>query len=337
MRLKYILLTLFLASSNLIFSQFLHTPEELEEIVNNNPDKYLLQETMDLSEEGFENCRAGTEKHNVQSVSMSNPEILTQELNKSSIKKLKKKNKKIIKKAGKSPDDNKTILELASNHFRLGNFDEALYYKLKLPPAEIANFSDAYFLAKSYLETKRGKLAFEHAFQAKVLLPYHANMDNIEQDMVEDLLTKSLAVQKKLYKNWTLQFSYCITTRENKTYISFNSEPWKTYGICKSIWQEDSNHKAKMATISDQPSWLVEEKECLLNTLVAYMRHETNNPEFDGLRDLATALDEDTVKEFILYEKFIAQYQPIPSGAPSKSEIEKIKDYFLSSHAGSLK
>ena len=153
---------------------------------------------------------------------------------------------------------------------------------------------------------------------------------------MESLLTKSLSAQKKSYRDWTLPFSYCITTRDNKTYISFNSEPWKTYGICKSIWQEDPNHKTKMATISDQPSWLVEEKECLLNTLVSYMRHESDNPDFDGLKYLATALDEDSVKEFILYEKFIAKYQPIPNGSPSKEVTESIKAYFLSSHTSGL-
>ena len=333
MRYKYILLTLFLASSNLIFSQFLHTPEELEEIVKNNPDKYFLQETMDLSEEGFANCRGGTENHNVQAVPTSNPAILTQELNKSTKKKLKKKNKKILKKAS---IDNNAIMALCVNHFRLGNFDEALYYKLQLPPAETANFSDAYFLAKSYLETKNYELAFEHAFHAKLLLPYDANMDKAQPQMVESLLARSLTAQKKSYQNWTLQFSYCITTRDDKTFISFNSEPWKAYGICKSIWQEDPDHRTKMATISDQPSWLVEEKECLLNTLVAFMRHESDNPEFDGLKYLATALDEDSVKEFILYERFIAKYQPIPSGVPSKEEIDKVRAYFLSAHDKSL-
>ena len=336
MRLKHTLLTLIIASSNLIFSQFLHTPEELEEIVNNNPDKYLLQETLDLSEQGFENCRVGKENHNVQTAFTSNPIFLIQENNKSTRKKLKKRNKKIIKKAGKTPKELGRIMELCANHFRLGNFEEALYYKLQLPNEEFATFSNAYFLAKSYLEIKKYDLAFEQAFMAKVLLPYDANMDKSKQELVENLLSNTLAAQKKSYQDWALQFSYCITTRDNKVFISFNSKPWKTYSICKSIWQEDPKHKTKMATISDQPSWLVEEKECLLNTLVSYMRHESTNPVFDGLKYLATALDENSVKEFILYEKFIAKYQPIPSGVPTKDEIKKVKAYFLGAHANSL-
>lgn len=336
MRHKYILMTLFLASSNLIFSQFLRTPEELEEIIKNNPDKYILQETLDLSADAFKKCRAGTEKHNVQSTVNADAAILRQEFNKSARKKLKKKNKKIVKKAGKNPNDQAVIRELASNHFRLGNFEDALYYKLQLPSAENINFSDAYFLAKSYLETKQIDLAFEHAFHAKVLLPYHTDADQADEKIVEDILAKNLAIQKKSYQDWTLQFSYCITTRDSKTFISFNSEPWKAYGICKSVWQEDPKHRTKMATISDQPSWLVEEKECLLNTLVSCMRYEANNPAFDGLRYLATSLDEGSVKEFILYEKFIAKFRPIPNGPPTKEDIEKLKTYFLSAHTSSL-
>jgi len=330
-------MTLFLASSYYSKGQFLHTQEELEEIVINNPNKYLLQETETLSQESFENCRTGIENYNHQEAKYTKASILTQVENKSARKKLKKKNKHILKMINRLEDQNDLISEMCANHFKLGNFDEALYYKLQLLEKEVANFEDEYILAKSYFEIKNYDLAFHHAFNAKVMLPYYkGNSSGLEQQLIESLLTESLKEKKNPYQDWTLNFSYCITNRDNKTYISYKSEPWKSYAICKSVWAEETEHSEKMSTISDQSAWLVEEKECLLNTLIAYMRYEADNPEFEGLKHLAKALDENTVKEFILYEKFVAKYQENPDGMPSKEDTKKLRNYFLSAHSEGL-
>lgn len=336
MRYKYIFMTLFLAVSNMLSAQFLHTPEELEEIVSKKPAKYQLQETENLSQDAFKNCRASANKLEANLSSSPNPILTASNLSKSQLKKLKKKNKKILKRAKSDNLDIDLIEELSINYFKLGQFKEALHYRKLLPNQETRSVSEEYFLATSYLKTKKYNLALEHAFNAKVLLPYQRkNADPKEQKVIELLLKQILAGKKKMYLDWTLHFSYCIANRDGKTYISFKTEPWKHYAICKSVWQEDPEHKSKMATVSDQAPWLVEEKECLLNTLVAYQRHESMNPAFKGLDHLALALDENTVKEFIIYEKFIAQYQAIPNGIPSKSEIEKLRAYFLKAHSSS--
>ncbi len=330
-------MTLLLASSYYSKGQFLHTQEELEEIVINNPNKYLLQETETLSQESFENCRTGIENHNVQDAKGSSPSNLTQVVSNATRKKLKKKNKHILKKVNQSKGQKDLISEMCANHFRLGNFDEALYYKLQLLEKGEATFEDEYILARSYFEIKNYDQALVHAFNAKVMLPYQQNNASpTEQDLIENLLSETLSAKKRPYNDWTLNFSYCITNRDNKTYISYKSEPWKSYAICKSVWAEETEHSKKMSTISDQSAWLVEEKECLLNTLIAFMRYEADNPEFKGLNHLAKALDENTVKEFILYEKFIAKYQAIPEGMPSKEDIKKLRSYFLSAHSTGL-
>lgn len=330
-------MTLLLALSNISQGQFLHTHEEMEEMVNSRPDKYLLQETDNLSTEAFESCRGGTNNHNVQAASISQNTILQQKLNKSARKKLKKKNKRILKHANQT-NDNDVIRQLCANHFQLGNFDEALYYKLLLPSKKTIDFEDEFLLAKSYFETKNYKLALEHAFNAKLTLPYSNQSDlALKITMIEDLLAQSLIAKRQQYSDWALQFAYCITNRDNKTYISFKSEPWKTYAVCKSVWQEDEDHKKKMATVSDQAPWLVEEKECLLNALVAYMHHEENNPEFIGISHLADALNNNYIKEFIQYEVYVSRYLPNPDGIPSKAEIAKLRTYFLKAHSVALK
>ncbi len=334
MRLKHILTTLLLTLSYFSQGQFLHTPEEMEEKVSSRPDKYVLQETNNLSIEAFQNCRGGTNNHNVQAMQVAQVNSsLTQNLSKAARKKLKKKNKRLLKQVDQSKDD-EIIRQLCSNYYQLGNFDEALFYKLLLPAKDIKSFDNELFLAKSYYETKKHDLAFEHAFNAKLLLPYAAQSNKqLEIEMVEGLLQQILTAQQKTYAKWTLQFSYCITNRDHKTYISFKSEPWKTYAVCKSVWLEDEKHKQKMSTISDQSLWLIEEKECLLNALVSYMRHEKDNPEFVGISHLADALDEDYVKEYILYEIYISQYIANPDGMPSKDNIAKLRAYFLKAHS----
>ena len=330
-KLKYTFLTIFLAIGYFSKGQFLHTPEEMEEIVSNNPAKYILQETDNLGSEAFVNCRQAINTPKVKTVA-AKFNLENQAISKTEKKKLKKRNKKITKLLSKTEDLSLTK-ELYDNHYRLGNFEEALFYKLQFEDEQEFNFENEYFLANTYFKTNRPKVALEHIFNAKILMPYSKNEYTAEdREQVENLLQQILLVNNKLYNDWALQFSYCVKNRDNKTYISFKSQPWKTYAICKTVWQEDDQHKSKMATISDQASWMVEEKECLLNALVSYLRHEEKNPAFEGLQQLAKALENNYVSDFIQYEVFAAKYMPYPNGLPSLEKIETLRSYFLRVH-----
>jgi hypothetical protein len=330
-RLKYTFLTIFLANGYFSFGQFLHTPEEMEEIVSNNPAKYILQETDNLGSEAFTNCRQPINTPKAKAVAtkfiLEHKSVSTADK-----KKLKKRNKKITKLLSKEVDLTLNK-ELYNNYYKLGNYDQALFYKLQGEDKLTFNFENEYFLAKTYFKTNKPKLALAHVFNAKILMPYSDQGYKIEDEkLLEDLLHQVLKANKKSYQDWGLQFSYCVTNRDNKTYISFKSQPWKTYAICKTVWQEDDQHKTKMATISDQASWLVEEKECLLNALVSYLRHEEHNPEYQGLQQLAMALENNYVGDFIQYEAFAARYLQHPDGQPSREKIKEMMTYFLRVH-----
>ena len=331
-KLKYTFLTIFLAIGYFSYGQFLHTPEEMEEIVTNNPAKYILQETDNLGPEAFANCRQAINTPKVKTVA-AKFNLENQTISKAEKKKLRKRNKKIAKLLSKGLDQSLTT-ELYENYYLLGNYDQALFYKLQSEEKPAFNFENEYFLAKTYFNIGKPKVALDHIFHAKILMPYsHQEYTMEDEQLVEDLLHQILKANKKSYQDWGLQFSYCVTNRDNKTYISFKSQPWKTYAICKTVWQEDGQHKSKMATISDQASWLVEEKECLLNALVSYLRHEEHNPEYEGLQQLALALENNYVGDFIQYEAFAARYLPNPDGQPSPEQIKEMMAYFMSVHA----
>jgi len=331
-RIECTFLTIFLAFSYFSHGQFLHTPEEMEEIVMNTPEKYMIQETDNLGPEAFANCRkAGTPSHLVESET-AQYSLSPKKLNKSERKKIKKRNKKILKSNSKSTEPI-NVDELVKNYLTLQDFDNALFYFLQLDNANAFTFENEYFLAKAYHETNRPEQAWQHIFNAKILSPYsEVRYEADEMKILDKLLEEILLSKKLVYQDWGLQFSYCIANRENKTFISFKSQPWRTYAICKSVWQEDEQHKSKMSTISDQSSWMIEEKECLLNALVSYLRHEENNPEYQGLQELANALDNNYVKEFIQYEAYVARNLPTPEGQPDRNMIERLKSYFLRVH-----
>ena len=333
-KLKYTFLSIFLSSSYFSIGQFLHTPEEMEAIIQNNPEKYIIQETNNLGTEAFINCRQEKNTPRPKTV-LTILDLDHQKLSKLDKKKLKKRNKKITSQLSKS-DNTALSHELYKNHYQLGNFEEALFYKLQFEDIQAFSFENELFLAKAFLEIGELDVAFEHIFNAKILLPYseHTYTSN-EIQQVEKLMRQILIANNKSYQDWALQFSYCISNRDNKTFISFKSQPWKTYAICKSVWQEDEPHKTKMATISDQASWEVEEKECLLNALVSYLRHEENNPEFMGLQQLALALEHNYISDFIRYETYTSRYLPLPSGQPNREEIKALKSYFLRVHTTS--
>ncbi len=333
-KLKYTFLTIFLAIGYFSYGQFLHTPEEMEDIVLNNPAKYILQETDNLGPEAFANCRQAINALAPKSVAEKFV-LENQAISKSEKKKLKKRNKKIAKVLSRGADQSLTI-ELYHNYYQLGHYDQALFYKLQNEEKSVFNFENEYFLAKTYFKTDNPIEALAHIFNAKILMPYSTQAYTTEDEqLVENLLHQILKANKKTYQDWALQFSYCIANRDNKTYISFKSQPWKTYAICKTVWQEDEQHKSKMATISDQASWLVEEKECLLNALVSYLRHEEHNPKYQGLQQLALALENNYVTDFIQYEAFAARYLTNPNGQPSPQQIKEMRAYFMKAHAAS--
>lgn len=335
-KLKYTFLTIFLSFSYFSHGQFLRTPEEMEEIVSREPSKYILQETDNLSDTAFENCRQAINTTKAKTVS-TKFDLNSQVISKAKKKKLKRRNKKITKLLAKSEALHLTK-ELYANHYQLGNYEEALFYKLQFDNEQFFDFETEFFLAKTYFKTSRPKSALKHIFNAKILLPYSQHEYNAkDKQQVEKLLRQILLANNKTYQDWALQFSYCLANRDGKTYISFKSQPWKTYAICKSVWQEDSQHKTKMATISDQAPWIVEEKECLLNALVSYLRHEENNPKYTGLQQLAMALENNYVGDFIQYESFAARYQQNPDGQPSPKKINTLKSYFLRVHTTSTK
>ena len=336
-RVKYAVLTIFLSISYYCNAQFLRTPEEMEDIVMNTPEKYMLQETNNLEAKAFANCRLAGQSTEKSTGTPKNSVLSSKVISKSNSKKLKKRIKKILKnktQASAAVD----LKELTYNYFALGKYDEALLHHFHQESSNDFTFENEYFLARAYLETKKPEFACKHIFNAKVLLPYskyHYSPEEIQT--LEKYFDLTLQANKKIHAKWEMQFSYCIAKREDKTFISFKSQPWRTYAICKSVWQEDDQHKSKMSTISDQPSWLVEEKECLLNALVSYLRHEENNPQFHGLKELSKALDSNYVNDFIHYEAYVSRYLPTPEGQPNSEKIAQLESYFIRAHTSARK
>ena len=167
-KVKYKILTIFLSIGYYSNGQFLHTPEEMEKIVLNAPDKYILQETDNLGAEAFANCR----QSNINTATNNKSKNFypdDQQLSKSESKSLKKRNKKIKKRLTreKAPD---LTEELFTNLYRLGNFQEALQISSELFDTSAFKFENEFFLALAHFKTGDAKLALNHIFNAKILI-----------------------------------------------------------------------------------------------------------------------------------------------------------------------
>ncbi len=111
-------------------------------------------------------------------------------------------------------------------------------------------------------------------------------------------------------------------------YILANEAPWHAFASCKAIWQYEEKYREKMSQLSNDNSGVVQEKECLLNALLAYERMENGKEKFPELYCLGKALQSGLTDEFLLYEVY-ARVDPLLLLKLDGQDFERVKEYVI--------
>jgi len=333
MRLYLLILTSFLGFSNFCQGQFLHTPEEIEEILSKNPNKYQIIDQTAQSFEDFKSCR----QENTPKIQSKNgiggwysESYIFIDKEKGPIKRKLKKKLKSIKKE-KETISAKDYAQLSKWNYFLGDHEQAIYYK-KLEQKTSNNMMlGNLLLAKCYHNLGKHTKALDHIIDAKLLAGYCKNASqqpDIYYQKFNALLISILRKNNLSYDQWSVKPMYCI---KNNHSIEYNGTPWKAYASCKAVWKDEPGYAEKMESISNQPLLMIEEKESLLNALTAYLRLEEKVQQ-KAFTLIGQSLDHNFIDELIIYELYLSQNKIYPFLNQEGNDLSKLKEYFKLAH-----
>ena len=324
-------------------AQYLHTPEEMLRIVDDSSLRYII--------DTLEQTKSNSSSPIIQKGWFAKPisEGIQLDLNEG-IKNRKanqdyKKamqyyerqnyNKTITwaKKAMKSAPSNIEIMKrIGRSYGATGALETAAYWYEMVLEINYIDFEAHFLLANIFHELVRRdgsgekEKAIKHITLAHIL---NRNQTDILNSLKE--IYNSVGIN---YKEWQFNPQYTISKQDNQEiHIAYKDSPWLAYGTCKAVWEYEPGYKEKMKNISSAPQLITEEKECLLNALIAYENMEGDKSQFPEFEMLALALKNRTVDDFILYE-ILSPKQPLEISKLPKEKLEKLANYVSSLRSG---
>jgi len=329
----YILLCFVVSQST---AQYLHTPEEMSRIMNQSQLSYII-DTLDQTKSNtiFPLMEKGW-------WAIATPEgielEMREEVRGGKLAQLYKKGQKFYKKSkylkaisfcekahNLAPSDIEIIKRIGRSYDAIKKVEVAGTWYQKALELNPIDFEAHYLLAEVYAHTNDKELAIYHSTMAHVLNRNHP-----------ELFKSFKAIYQQFgvnYHAWDFTPDYNLTKVDpNNIKVSSEKLPWVAYANCKAIWEYEPGYREKMQTLSNAPSSITEEKECLLNVLIAYEKMSGDKSSFPELTTLSFVVPDRMVDYFILYEIESRRTPTIISQLPEK-KIKKLIEYVSSYRA----
>jgi tetratricopeptide (TPR) repeat protein len=247
----------------------------------------------------------------------------------------------------------KPFLDKAEKHFAQRNLDSARIYYEKVLEIDPAYYKVMTYIGQMYGSTGNLDKALEW-YQKTIALNYidylaHWLMADIyrmqgkineavNEITIANVLNRNNPRLKKLQyelydqaklktDDWCFNPQMEISSEGSKVKVAFD-EVWIGYALPKAIWKYEPGYKESMGVKKDQYSTL-EDKECLLNLLIALKNSKTNTKKYPDITNLKKAVDKGFINEYIIYEIVLPE-KPFAASQLSEETINKIKDYILS-------
>ena len=199
-----------------------------------------------------------------------------------------------------APEYYKVLTYIAQTYGREQNFDEALNYYKKAIELNRIDYLAHMLIADIYSLKGDYQKAAYHITYAQIL---NRNNPRINQ-WLKDIYGK--AKLKPL--DFTFHPQMKLSSNEDSTEITVEaSKLWMLYAICNSIWIFEPGYAESQGKEQDDFS-LLEEKEgivCLLTSLKSAKKKEKKLAEFVALQK---ALDAKMLDEYIIYEIWLPDY-----------------------------
>lgn len=221
------------------------------------------------------------------------------------------------------------VLEIDPSYFKvmtfigqmygsMGNLDKSLEWYKRTIEANYIDYLAHWLIADIY----RMKGDIEEAVSEITI----ANILNRNNPRLKELQSEIYRFAKIKTKDWCFNPQMEITSDGEKVKIAFN-EVWIGYAMPKALWKYETGYKESMGIKSNQYSTL-EDKECLLNLIVALQNSKADYKKYPEIVTLKKAVDKNYLSEYILFEILLPEH-PFTACQFSEETINKIKDYVL--------
>ena len=188
-----------------------------------------------------------------------------------------------------------------------------------------ADFGLHLLLAEIHQQSKQKELAIKHITFAHLLNRNSPTVLLRLKQIYEENDLKFLA--------WNFDPKYKVSTdKTGKVLVAYREPPWRAYGACRAIWENEPEYAAKMATISTEPVATIEQKECLLNALIAFEQSAIDQNAFPEFQCLAKALTNNEINAYILYE-IDSREKPMLLCQLEETELLKMVDFVKKYHS----
>ncbi len=156
-----------------------------------------------------------------------------------------------------------------------------------------------------------------------------AYLFNTKDEATEETILEYYALNHLQLNDWNLIPQFKLAKDENGAIRIFTKEkPWKAYAACKAVWRNEPGYAEDMNNLSTEDETLIEEKECLLNALLAWESLETGKEQFPALETLSRALPKHMVNTYLLYETQL-RVTPDLIYTLTPQEVEEVVAYFI--------
>ncbi len=323
--LRIFFLSVTLCYSLFIQGQLLHTPANIKQIQEGSSLNYVLIPTkLHIQQLSLPIRQA----HSI-FLSPVKTEGKAKKYHKKALKSIKKKNQEAAlswyDKAFKlAPKNYPLLIEYATYCSQIEQFDKAnLLYEIVF-----FDFPQSYkihqLLAKNFVRQKNYEKARYHATLAHL---FNRNDPQVYQQLLD--LSK---LSGDHFQTWSFRPNYQLqfNEKDQEVQMIYTDSVWLGYINCKAVWKFEPDYAERMKLISDNPIEIIEEKECLLNAVLANERLESpyKDPTLIGL---AKAIEYKFINEFILYEQCLRE-QPELILERSNEELNALMQYLKLTH-----
>lgn len=325
---SYLIIIMMLLSYG-VFSQQLHTPQEVKQYMKKSSIVYRI-DTVSVTIDSISLPLIETGQFLVS----NGEEIQIQKKNIDLSKKAKKNRKKARKAVKKNnyskaqkfykksiqlaPEHSELIQEFADFYWENEKVEEMLFLEKKLIETNPIDFIAHAKSAVAYQSLGNKEKALEYIIMAHLF--------NRNQSKITRRLISIFKENKMSYQDHVFNPQYQIVSVDKKIIIQANDTPWQSYASCKALWQNEEAYRKDMGHLANVSSSKIEQKECLLNALITFNGMKSGKENFPLLEILGNSLQNGMVDDFILYEIELRQNPNLIHLLP-KEKIDRIIRY----------
>lgn len=205
-----------------------------------------------------------------------------------------------------------------------GDFENVKTWYLKAIDHNYIDYMAHWFLADAYFATNDLKNAVDEITIARIL--------NRNNPRIKDSMSRIYKKAKLNTNDWSFT-PQMILKKESDTSIKIAvDDKWMGYALPKALWLYEPGYKTSMGVREGEYSTL-EDKECLVDLLVALANSGKNYKNDPQLSVLKKATDQGYFHEYIMYEVVLPDKPFVAFQLPVASLV-KIKDYILKVRSG---